>query len=303
MDWRIIISVMIGFRIPRRRPSGRLYLVLGSSLLVLFFGAAPAGQRVSRPPSVPAGDLLDRILEKTELYCRRLEKATLDFICREKIEEKLYSPPLRLFANYASRGNRRVMATGLEYDYQLIRKGASLEEKRVLLKENNKKRNEPGAVLKTKLYKHQCLVFGPVGLLGESWQPKHTYAYLGEEKVNGEKTFLIEATPTGPSEPGLVYGKAWIRQKDFAIVKIEWDQRSLGDYYKAEQTAQAIGADAVPEISIVGHFGIEKKGIRFLDRVVIREDYRSPRGSFRVSEATVRYVDYRFFVVETEVRY
>lgn len=59
----------------------------------------------------------------------------------------------------------------------------------------------------------------------------------------------------------------------------------------------------MPAVSIVGHYGIEKNRIRFPDHLVIREDYRSTRGTLRVSEATVRYEDYRFFVVETEVRY
>jgi len=270
---------------------------------MLLLGAASPGSPPPDPQAVPASDLLGRILEKAEAYCHRLEKATLDFVCREKIEERQFSPPLRIFAHNVSSTNRRVTSVSLEYDYQLIRRGGPIEENRVLLKENDQKRNEPDAVLKTKLYKHRYLVFGPIGLLGEYWQPKHAYAYLGEEKVGGEKAYLIEAAPSGPSEAGLVYGKAWVRQKDYAIVKIEWDQRSLGNYDKVLETAKALGSEAVPEVSIVGHYGIEKNGIRFPDRVIVREDYRSTRGLLRVSEATVRYVDYRFFVVETEVRY
>ena len=229
-----------------------------------------------------------------------------DFVCRERIDERQYDPPRLISAALTSGAAKHVTRVSLEYDYQLIRKGDVIEETRTLLKEGDEPRNEPGAALKTKLYKHRYLVFGPGGLLGEFWQPKHSYTYLGEETVEGEKAYIIEASPAGPAEPGLVieaspagpqepglvYGKAWIRARDFAIVRIEWDQRSLGNYDKALRMAEAIGHQAEPQISVVGHYGIEKNGVRFPDRLVIREDYRSMRGTYRVAEATVRYEAY-----------
>ncbi len=275
----------------------------GLFLLALFLAATPAAHPSAVPQDKPDADLLERILEKTEIYCRRLGRVSLDFVCRERIEERLFDPPRLISAVSAPASLRRVTSVSLEYDYQLIRKGDVIEEKRTLLREGKEPRNEPDAVLKTRIYKHKYLVFGPGGLLSEYWQPKHAYTYLGEEEVEGEKAYLIEATPAGPEELGLVYGKAWIRQKDFAIVKIEWDQRSLGNYGKILATAKAIGRQAEPQVSVVGYYGVEKNGIRFPDRLVIREDYRSTRGTYRYSEATVRYEDYRFFVVETQVRY
>jgi hypothetical protein len=272
-------------------------------LLTLLSGIAPAGQTSGDPQAIPAADLLERILEKTEVYCRRLGRVSLDFVCRERIDERQFDPPRLISGVRTSTPLRRVTSVSLEYDYQLIRKGESIVEKRTLLKEDKKPRNEPDAVLKTKLYKHKYLVFGPGGLLSEFWQPKHTYAYLGEDDVDGDKTYVIEASPAGPAEPDLIYGKAWIRQKDFAIVKIEWDQRSLGNYDMILMMAKTLGHQAEPQVSVVGYYGVEKNGIRFPDRLVIREDYRSTRGTFRASEATVRYGDYRFFVVDTEVRY
>ncbi len=143
----------------------------------------------------------------------------------------------------------------------------------------------------------------PGGFFSEYWQPKHRYTLLGEEDVEGEAAYLVEAGPAGPEEPGLIYGKAWVRKRDFAIVKIEWDQRSLGNYLMILATAKSIGPQVEPRVSVVGYYGVEKNGIRFPDRLVIHEDYRSTKGIHRYSEATVRYVDYRFFIVETEVRY
>jgi len=295
-----LTSVFRGARhCPRRRPLVPLWLLLSLPLAAGVPGQTQGGGPQSPPPADP----LPKILAKANEYCRRLGTASLSFICRERIDERQFSPPLRIFSALASGEPKRVTRVTLEYDYQLTRKGESIEEKRILLKENKQSRNEPDAALKTKLYKHQNLVFGPVGLLSEYWQPRHSYTYLGEQKVEGEKVFLVEAAAAGRPEPNLVYGKAWIRQKDFAIVKIEWDQRCLGNYDQILEMAKTIGHQAEPRISVIGYYGIEKNGIRFPDRLAIREDYGSTRGTFRVSETTVLYTDYKFFVVETEVRY
>ncbi len=273
---------------------------MGLPLLGWALKQATAAEHQGRPPAVP----LPQILEKTKDYCRRLAAASLYFVSRERINERQYSPPLSFpFSLSAIGGPRYVIDVSLEYDYQLVRSGALIEEKRTLLMENGQPRNEPNASLKTKLYKHKYMVYGPVGLLGEGWQPRHVYAYLGEDVVDKEKTFLIEARPAGPPEPALLYGKVWIRKKDFAIVKIEWDQTGLGNFEKVKQMAEMIGHGAEPRISIICLYGIEKNGIRFPDRLTTREDYDSKIGLLRVSETTVVYRDYKFFIVQTEVHY
>ena len=45
-------------------------------------------------------------------------------------------------------------------------------------------------------------------------------------------------------------------------------------------------------------YGVEKSGIRFPDRLTSREESWSTRGT-----SSDRYEDYKFFVVETEVKY
>jgi hypothetical protein len=269
-----------------------------AGLGLLLFGLLGASSAAK--PSARTDDPLPAILEKAKAYCDRLERVSLYFVCREEIDERQFDPPMRLFA---LGGPGRVTRVSLEYDYQLVRNGGSIEEKRVLLKENGRPRNEPNASLKTKLYKHRNLIFGPVGLFGGDLQPRHAYRYLGEDKVDKERTFLIEAQPSGFPDPGLLYGKAWIRARDYAIVKIEWDQRSLTDLEAVKRMAGSIGHEASPRISIVGVYGIEKNGIRFLSHVTVHEDYDSRIGVFRVSQTEVQYKGYKFFVVETEVRY
>ena len=247
-----------------------------------------------------AGERLARILEKTEIYCRRLERISLYFVCREEIEEHQFHPPVRMAGRS---GSGRGTHVSLAYDYQLVRSGPSVEEKRILLEENGHRRHEPDAPLKTKLYKHKNLVFGPIGLFGEAWQSRHAYRLLGEDTVDKDKAYLIEAAPSGDPGPNLIYGKVWVRQSDFAILKIEWDQRSLGNFGAIEAMARAIGHDAEPKIAIVGTYGIEKNGVRFLSRLTVYEDYDSKVGIVRASQTEVLYKDYRFFIVETEIRY
>ena len=70
-----------------------------------------------------------------------------------------------------------------------------------------------------------------------------------------------------------------------------------------KKMARSIGHDASPRLSIVGVYGVEKNGIRFLSQLAVHEDYDSRMGVFRASQTEVRYKNYRFFVVETEVRY
>jgi len=270
--------------------------------VVLSAASVPRLRTVDEKTSRPT-DPLPQILAKTKEYCARVATASLYFVCRETIDERQYDPPLQMFLMTSTRPPSFVIKISLEYDYQLIGSGDAVEEKRVLFKENGKPKNESNAVLKTNLYKHKYLVFGPVGILGEFYQPRHVYKYLGEDVVEKEKTFLIEAGPTGPPEPNLLYGKVWVRQRDFAIVKIEWDQHSLGNFETVRHTAEILGRDIEPRVSIVGYYGIEKNGLRFVDRLTVREDYECRLGILRASETRVFYKDYKFFRVETEVRY
>lgn len=266
-----------------------------ASLFIQGVQASPLGGQSADPVS--------QVLAKTLEYCRRLEGLSLYFVCRERVEEREYAPPLKLFSTFATSSTRHVQGKVLEYDYQLIRRGELFEEARTLLREDGRPRNLPNASLMTRVFKHKYMIFGPAGLFGEFWQDRHSYVLLGEEGSGEERALVIEARPTGPPEPNLLYGKVWVRKKDCAILKIEWDQRALGNFDKIERMAQTLGEGTRPRLSILCEYGTEKNGIRFPDRLTIREDYETPRGVLRVTETTVVYSAYKFFTVETEVRY
>jgi hypothetical protein len=243
-----------------------------------------------------------QILEKARGYCQRLGRIPLYFVCTEQVDEREYSPPLKILGTYPSaRGRMRRQA--LVYDYQLIRSGGSVQEKRTLLRENGRACHEENSSLKTRIFKHKFMISGPDSLLSEYGQTHHRYKLLREEDVGKEKALLIEALPIGAPEVDLLYGKVWIRKKDCAILKIEWDQNCLGGLDRIASMAESLGGSVKPRISVICTYGIEKNGIRFPDRLTIEEDYQAWNGILRVSETTVLYKDYRFFTVETDVRF
>ncbi|MDH4198385.1 MAG: hypothetical protein OEW05_13315, partial [Candidatus Aminicenantes bacterium] len=80
---------------------------------------------------------LPLILEKTAEYCSRLANASLHFVCQEEIKEHLYYSPS---AGTIYTGARFYKENKYLYDYQLIRKDGDIQEKRILLEQNGKKR-------------------------------------------------------------------------------------------------------------------------------------------------------------------
>jgi len=268
-------------------------LTLASSVLLLpIRGQGP----VKGPEPDP------QMLEKAREYCQRLSRIPLYFVCTEQIDEREYSPPRKILGTYPS-GSGRVRRESLVYDYQLVRSVGSFQEKRILLRENGRACHDENAPLKTRVFKHRFMISGPDSLLSEYGQTHHCYKLLGEENVGKEKALLIEALPIGAPQVDLLYGKVWIRKKDSAILKIEWDQHCLGGFDRVTSMAERLGGNAKPRISVVCLYGTEKNGIRFPDRLTIKEDYQSSRGILRVSETTILYKDYRFFTVETDVRF
>ena len=250
---------------------------------------------------------LDRILQKTRYYCHRLNIAALDFICLEKIKEKRevdfwgwdnvsYMIQVR---NSKIRGNKVI--NEYVYDYQLIRKEGDIKERRILLEDNGRKRYEENAELIPVRFHHENVIFGPIGLLGEFRQFQHDYKVLREETFDDEETTVIEAVPKPSLKGAHMYGKIWVRNKDFSIVKIEWDPTSLPKYGLLEKMAKKMKSE--PKVTLISEYGYEKNGIRFPSRYTIEEAYIDKDGKKTVAtELAITYRDYKFFIVEVEIK-
>jgi len=188
------------------------------------------------------------------------------------------------------------------YDYQLIRKD-KIEESRILLRENGIPSNMKDAPLKTQRFLYKYIIFGPIGIFGFEKQKLYDYSFEKETKLWGKPTLIVKAVPKNPKEVNCLYGKAWIDKNDGSILRIEWEEISLGNYEAALTFAKKINAS--PGLKHYSEYRIEKNGIRFPSQYTIREDYyRSKESKLKIekSQLFVKYRNYKFFTVDTEVK-
>jgi hypothetical protein len=231
---------------------------------------------------------LAAVLKKAETYCRRLDRAALDFVCLEEVTEmtRHFTPKTDVYL----------------YDYQFIRKDNAVKEQRNLISVNGEKTDIRDSSLDTSMFKYKNVLFGPVGLLSRTWQTYHDYKLIGEDVIYEEKVVVIETTPGANLVQPHCYGKLWIKEGDGSVLKIVWDQRSLGNFQSIEEWAKI--HDAKPEITAYCEYGIEKNGIRFPSRSYTENAYIDKNNrKFVSAEISILYKDYKFFTVETEIKY
>jgi hypothetical protein len=252
---------------------------------------------------------LKDILKKTAEYCEKLKKMALYFVCHENIEEKIYfykKTEIYVSKDFASSTpipktnlkQKRLKRSTYVYDYQMVKKGDKQEEKRILLKENKKEKHVENTKLKIQGYKAKFLVYGPVGFLSYYWQNHFIYEIIGHDEISGIKTIIISASPMQPREENYYFGKIWVDENDFSILKIEWDAKSIEGYEKK------VSLGVTKNLSWEVFFEVEKNGVRFPSRQIIKDIYLTEAGKQHPKYLTTFvYDNYKFFTVETEVKY
>ncbi len=280
-----------------------------AALMALVLAAGPSLSQTSQDP--PADARLARILERTKEYCAKLERAALDFTCLEKIEERTYSmteeaPDVSIpqpgGMSYAYKSVKTpYYANTYVYDYQFVRRGSHKTENRILVEENGRKKKVREAVLTTMTVRVENALFGPIGLLGAAVQDLHDYKIVGEETEKGKKVLVVDAVSKVPLDRIHCTGRIWIREDDASILKIAWDQTSVGNFEIVRETAKRISAE--PRLTSVTEYGQEKGGLRFPSKDTTEEAYIK-HGLVQVRSLTIiLYKDYKFFTVETAVEY
>jgi len=282
------------------------FLSLMAFLLCIFYQNSAAYQASQESP---AQMNLNTILKKVEEYCHRLEHGVYDFVCKEEISENIdYSRDLNLNSIMIA-FPRRVLTKYL-YDYQLIKKGQEIKESRTLLERNGRKLHEENALLETRVFRYQHVLLRTVDLFNEFGNTFNDYNIIGEETLNGEEAIVIEAVPKASyeqrflygAEPSYLSGKIWVKKQDFSILNIIWNPRVVKEMKNIEEIAKRYKAE--PRITIISEYKFEKNGIRFPSRLYIEEAYGNKEGKkFVRSETDIVYRDYKFFTVETEVKY
>jgi len=254
--------------------------------------------------------LLPRILDRAAGYCERLKGMALNFVCLETIKEaessfvwtkanQLYPGSKVLTLKEAkelkatdSRNKRFV------YDFQLIKKGDEFTERRILLEEDGKKKKVENATLNTRRASAKFLVFGPVGFLSGSWQPLFKYEILGTEKEGKATAWVIKASPIERREENYYYGKIWIDQADYSVLKIEWEPLAKPDVSAELQIPEGVDR----RWTWIVTYDVEKNGIRFPGRQTIQEEYITTNGkSHSKYLAEYRFDHFKFFTVERAI--
>ena len=282
-----------------------LSLCVGSllaSLLINHSGNLDA--QAARTTPALAGSELSSLLDRAADYCDKLSRAVLNFVCRERIDEWFYVEEeaynVRFDIFFIDNHEKKFKSV---YDYQLVRDRAGhIQETRTLIEEQGKKTNIPNAPLKTHIFKHAYVVMGPLGLLGRVNQANFDYKIAREEEVGGEAAVVIEAVPKPGFRPDYLFGAVWLRKRDASILKIQWSPSSIENYVAVVGEAQKFGRK--PDILMTSEYALETKGIRFPSRYAVRENYLGKHGGhYTRSETVVLYDQYRFFTVETDVKF
>ena len=250
---------------------------------------------------------LRKALKKIREYCTRLKNGAYHFVCIEEISEKIdYSQdiPRDIHDQYVISKNKYL------YDYQLIKKDGLTKESRILLEANGIKRNEKDAQLETKVFRHKNVLMNTVDLFHGFGEDFNDFRIIKEETFNGDNAIVIKAVPKDsysrmlPAglQPSYLCGKIWVKKNDFSILRIEWNPKVIKDFINIEKLAEKYGAE--PRLTIISEYKYEKNGIKFPSRFFVEEAYIDRNGKvFIRSETDIIYKDYKFFIVETEVKY
>jgi hypothetical protein len=195
---------------------------------------------------------------------------------------------------------KRTRTTTYLYDYQMVKKGEMGFEKRILLKENKRNKHQENAQLKLKRFAAKYLVYGPIGFLSQYWQDHFDYEIIDQETIDGHAAILIEIVPNSLREENYSFGKVWVDTRDYSILKIEWDQRSIKNI---EDTVESRAGHLKRSVIWGAIYGEEKNGIRFPSRQYIEETFTSLSGrKYTKYTVDIIYDNYKFFTVETNVK-
>ncbi len=246
---------------------------------------------------------LREALKKIGEYCTRLKNGAYHFVCLEEISERIdYSQDIQ--EEYIIAKNKYL------YDYQLIKKNGLTKESRILLEKNGIKKHENNAQLETSVFRHTNVLMNTVNLFSGFGEDFNDFRIIKEEIFNEDNAIVIEAVPKDsysrmlPAglQPSYLYGKIWVKKDDFSILRIEWSPKVIRDFKNIEELAKKYGAE--PCITIISEYKYEKKGIRFPSRFFVEEAYIDRNGRIFIrSETEIIYKDYKFFIVETEIKY
>ena len=284
--------------------------ILSSILILSFFMTQIYGQTDNS--KISDQEKLEIILKKCAEYCERVKNIALFYVCQEEIKDKTNFYRIANTLRTSPYGNTEIVPgrslklnstriSSYLYDYQLINKEKELLEQRTLLKKNNRKKIIENAELETR-FNAKYLVYGSVGYLSQYWQNYFSYEIIGQESLGEIQATIIKATPKPNNKENRNFAKLWINEKDSSILQIEWESESIYNFDEKNIASMAGEFRTVMMLKVT--YGLEKNGVRFPSRQLIQEFLVSESGErYLRNEIITSFIDYKFFIVESEIKY
>ncbi len=261
---------------------------------------------------------LARLLAGAAGYCAKLERAALEFICRERIGETHYnfaSDPKWLAIMVGSRETgeiirrqyfpqwdpQKTIKSDYVCDYLYVRRGDRIEERRVVLEDDGRKMPDRATLLEEKRFTALDPVLAAVELLGRERQALFNYRVIGRTDIQGRSAAILEAIPRSGNSRGVEYAKVWIDAENFQILRSEVQGIPIEGY--DDVLRDSVQFPVRPYLLTTHTYEFEKNGIRFPGRSVIRVEY--PKQGVFTKDRTLKlkidmkYDKYQFFSVET----
>ena len=213
-----------------------------------------------------------QVLKKAADYCERLKTIALQYICDEHITRTSYYYDVRRYVKTSGIENvglprkrwtlKRTADMDIVYDYQLLKKGDRLEEKRKTLAYDGKawtKKDEPMSILP---YQAKYIVYGPIGFLSSSWQTGFEYYDEGREKASdGREMAVFMSQPNEFRDDNSVYGRVWVDPETGAVTRISWDPESI-DFFRSDDVPEMFKG-LEKQLVWTAYYEVEKNGIYF----------------------------------------
>lgn len=258
-------------------------------------------QGLERTQAEKSAQVPARILKRTAEYCRRLYRSVFHYVCDEEIVEEIsafrwhrHSP----FNPWIKKREPRVYR--YLYSYQIVNEEGRVNESRKVVRIGRKNISVTESDQETRSFLIEKTVFGPIALLAPDIQEDFFYRLLEVEQAGEENYYLVEALPLFQLRRDLIMGRVRIRERDGAVLSIDWHPRVISGFEKIQQQAQEF--EARPLIVYRSEFGFEKEGLMFPSRVLIEDGYQDQNGEKAIaSSIIISYKNYNFFRIESKV--
>lgn len=241
-------------------------------ILLLVVAALPLRSGTADPP------LIQTILDGTAAYCDRLEHAAFRFTCLERVKQR----------------SRRWGRHKFVYDYQLIKEGEEIQERRILKEKDGESVSSSDTAanqrFSAELFSFRAAL-APIYLFGSEFRHRFRFAVTGKRKILGRSAWEVTVfrRPDSPLPAPLVVRKqnnqaglapvggesrvvaAWIDREDFSVLGFQVYPAGIAGYNDIVEAAFRQGLEVkARDIHI---FGLLREGIRYPTRTEITLTY------------------------------